>query len=291
MFLFNCRPLMSCMTDVTKSTYLSSGKNNGIVKSSQYSTKVKHQNGTICNGHLKLKPWKKNLYSNEGYPDNYTDKSFLEELRKNLHVRKLTLLEAILGAGLITQRLCIVVIFALSFYALNCNLISPLLLLISTTSFSFIVYLLLYENCKTIPLWLMKSACAFVVSGYILSPVLKTLTETISTDTIYATTTVMMCVHLVFFDYGSFCSYSFNIAVIKCCFIRFNLFVLKTTNSFPRVCVYHNSSTVFCCITNTSIADQIFHYHVIVICNCYVCIMYKGVIINEWTIYPNCFVH
>lgn len=123
-------------------------------------------------------------------------------MRKNLHVRKLTLLEAILGAGLITQRLCIVVIFALSFYALNCNQISPLLLLTSTTSFSFIAYLLLYENSKIIPLWLMKSACAFVISGYILSPVLKTLTETISTDTIYATATVMMCVHLIFFDYG-----------------------------------------------------------------------------------------
>lgn len=173
---------------------------NGIVKSSQYLTKVKHQNGTIRNGHLK--PWKKNLYSNEGYPDNYTDKSFLEELKKNLHVRKLSVLEAILGSGLITQRLCIVVIFALSFYALNCNLISPSLLLISTTSFSFIIYLLLYENSKTFPFWLMKSACAFVISGYILSPVLKTLTETISTDTIYATTTVMMCIHLIFFDYG-----------------------------------------------------------------------------------------
>lgn len=103
---------------------------------------------------------------------------------------------------MITQRLCIVVIFTLSFYTLNYDLISPLLLLISTSSFSFIIYLLLHENSKIVPFWLMKSACAFVMSGYILSPVLKTLTETISTDTIYATTTVMMCVHLVFFDYG-----------------------------------------------------------------------------------------
>lgn len=171
---------------------------NGV--KSLYFTKVNSQNGTNQNGHLK--PWKKNLYSNEGYPDNYTDKSFLEELKKNLHVRKFTLLEAILGAGLITQRLCIVIIFALSFYALNCDLISPLVLLVSSTSFSFIFYLLLYENSKIFPFWLMKSTCAFVMSGYILSPVLKTLTETISTDTIYATTTVMMCIHLVFFDYG-----------------------------------------------------------------------------------------
>jgi len=185
-------------------TYLSSiiyfFSDNGVVKSSQYFNKQKYSNVSIRNGNLK--PWKKNLYSNEGYPDNYTDNTFLEELRKNLHVRKLTLFEAILGAGLITQRLCIVVIFALSFYALNCNLISPVLLLFSTTSYSFIINLFLYENSKTIPFWLIKSVCAFVMSGYILSPVLKTLTETISTDTIYATTTLMMCIHLVFFDYG-----------------------------------------------------------------------------------------
>lgn len=29
------------------------------------------------------KPWKKILYKEQDYPDNYVDKSFLDELRKN----------------------------------------------------------------------------------------------------------------------------------------------------------------------------------------------------------------
>ena len=29
------------------------------------------------------KPWRKILYEDQGYPDDYVDKSFLEELRKN----------------------------------------------------------------------------------------------------------------------------------------------------------------------------------------------------------------
>ncbi|XP_050424935.1 phosphatidylinositol N-acetylglucosaminyltransferase subunit C [Adelges cooleyi] len=201
MILLSYNPLMSCMTDVPQSTTCKSLIRQNGVKLCQSPSLVKlHGKKSIITSHPK--PWKKNLYSNEGYPDNYTDKSFLEELKKNLHVRKLTLFEAILGAGLITQRLCIVVIFALSFYALNSNITLPLLLLISPTSFNLIVYLVLYENQKVFPFSLIKSTFAFVVSGYILSPVLKTLTETISTDTIYATTTLMMCVHLIFFDYG-----------------------------------------------------------------------------------------
>ena len=29
------------------------------------------------------KPWKKVLYEDQGFPDNYVDRSFLEEMKKN----------------------------------------------------------------------------------------------------------------------------------------------------------------------------------------------------------------
>lgn len=48
-----------------------------------------------------------------------------------------------------------------------------------------------------------KSATIFLISGFAVSPVLKTLTETISTDTIYSMVTIMMLVHLLFYDYGT----------------------------------------------------------------------------------------
>ncbi|XP_037899298.1 phosphatidylinositol N-acetylglucosaminyltransferase subunit C-like isoform X2 [Glossina fuscipes] len=43
----------------------------------------------------KRKPWRKNLYENSDYEDNYTDPSFLKDLKTNLHVRFFTLGEAI----------------------------------------------------------------------------------------------------------------------------------------------------------------------------------------------------
>jgi len=45
-----------------------------------------------------------------------------------------------------------------------------------------------------------------LVSGFAVSPVLKTLTETISTDTIWLMVILMMAMHLVFYDYGVQCA-------------------------------------------------------------------------------------
>ncbi|KAJ1523346.1 hypothetical protein ONE63_001216 [Megalurothrips usitatus] len=44
-------------------------------------------------------PWRKVLYENREYPDNYTDSSFLQEMRKNVYVHSVTFREALLGAG------------------------------------------------------------------------------------------------------------------------------------------------------------------------------------------------
>lgn len=49
----------------------------------------------------------------------------------------------------------------------------------------------------------VKTALKFSGCSVVLSPVLVTLTETISTDTIYAMTTVMIIANLFFHDYGA----------------------------------------------------------------------------------------
>lgn len=46
----------------------------------------------------------------------------------------------------------------------------------------------------------------YFVTGLTMSPLLKTLTETISTDTINLMVTLMMMTHLIFFDYGTNCA-------------------------------------------------------------------------------------
>jgi phosphatidylinositol glycan class C protein len=49
----------------------------------------------------------------------------------------------------------------------------------------------------------MKSAGAFLALAFGLSPILMTLTSTISTDTIYAMTVGMLLTNLLFHDYGA----------------------------------------------------------------------------------------
>lgn len=49
----------------------------------------------------------------------------------------------------------------------------------------------------------LKTAVIFTGFSFGLSPVLVSLTETISTDTIYAMTTVMLLANLLFHDYGA----------------------------------------------------------------------------------------
>lgn len=150
---------------------------------------------------MKRKPWKKNLYENEGYPDNYTDQSFLEELKKNINMRQVTVKEAILGAGLVTQEFCLVVLFIVAFVYIHNEWLPLELVLLQTALVSLFCYVICIYN-QSGRLRHVRTVLVFFIFGYVLAPVLKTLTESISTDTIYATTVFMMSVHLIFFDYG-----------------------------------------------------------------------------------------
>lgn len=181
------------------------------------------------------KPWRKNLYENEDYPDNYTDESFLDELKKNLYIRKISFIEACFGAGLVSQEICIVVIFACVFVYLYNEWVDPVKLMISSDVTFLVLYFILfygeYNFMKT-----CRTSCFYALCSYMLSPILKTLTETISTDTIYSTTVIMMLIHLIFFDYGVpalivSSSLSLNAAIFGavCLASRLPLYVSVTT--------------------------------------------------------------
>lgn len=151
--------------------------------------------------------WKKNLYENTGYPDNYTDKTFLEELEKNVHITEISPLTAVLGAGLVTQEMCIVVFFVIVYVYLYNGWIEPETVFVQSSLVAAVGYLtyrilLTNKNYYDVMVKDLRTVLIFVVFGYVLSPILKTLTDTISTDTIYAMTTFMMIIHLIFFDYG-----------------------------------------------------------------------------------------
>ncbi|KAL0279972.1 UNVERIFIED_CONTAM: hypothetical protein PYX00_001409 [Menopon gallinae] len=152
------------------------------------------------------KVWKKNLYENSGFPDNYTDESFLQDLRKNIHKRDVTVLQAILTAGVVTEKICVVVVFSVIFVYLYNGWVEPETVFVHSNSTVCFLYLY-YIKCHSLNPYRvtlarsMRMVVIFLVFCYILSPLLKTLTDTISTDTIYATASFMMFVHIIFCDY------------------------------------------------------------------------------------------
>lgn len=156
---------------------------------------------------VERKQWKKILYENQGFPDNYTDKTiFLRELKHNIGLQEVSFTDSMLGATLLVQEFCTVIGFVITYiYLYNewvlpynlyfvFNILALLGFVIYRAYFSEGFFKMFGHDVRTVLIYL-----AF---GKLFSPVLHTLTDTISTDTIYSMTVVMMLVHLIFFDYG-----------------------------------------------------------------------------------------
>ncbi|KAK4877382.1 hypothetical protein RN001_009888 [Aquatica leii] len=152
------------------------------------------------------KPWRKNLYENQEYPDNYTDNSFLQELKVNVHFKPITFRDGALGATLVVHELCTITAFVLIYVYLYNEWIDPNYIFYwtsSVTMLGFAIYRIKFSTGEKHMFGHdLQTVLIFLVFGQLFSPVLYTLTDTISTDTIYTMTFLMMLVHLIFFDYG-----------------------------------------------------------------------------------------
>ncbi|XP_046470544.1 phosphatidylinositol N-acetylglucosaminyltransferase subunit C [Neodiprion pinetum] len=162
-------------------------------------------NGKKTNG-VVTRRWRKNLYETRGLPDNYTDSSFLEELRKNINPSNITTIEAISFAASVSVQLNIVILFVIVFVWLDNEWIAPNAIFVFSGILTLAGYFL-HTFKKSDMLEKMskdlRTVLIFLAFGYILSPILKTLTATVSTDTIYAMTIFMFLIHLIFSKYGS----------------------------------------------------------------------------------------
>lgn len=157
------------------------------------------------------KPWRKVLYEDQGVPDNYVDKSFLDEMRKNLNTRTYQFWSVVSESGTVSQQLSSVCIFVTAFVYMDFGYLSPSLLFVASSLLTLAGCLLfdlldggaLRSESKRTRVDDVKSCIVVLSSVYVLSPVLKTLTDTISTDTIYAMTTFMLGMNLLLYDYGT----------------------------------------------------------------------------------------
>ncbi|KAH8302571.1 hypothetical protein KR044_008276 [Drosophila immigrans] len=152
----------------------------------------------------KRKPWVKNLYSNREYPDNYTDVSFLKDMQTNLNVRRYTLRETLGGITVLNNQISCITGFLILYHVMLSDKIAPTSILVPTCIITAIGYL--YYRGSSLTMKLLgedsKTLVTVLLFGYIFSPMLHTLTQAISTDTIYTTTFFVMLFNLMFTDYG-----------------------------------------------------------------------------------------
>lgn len=150
--------------------------------------------------------WKKVLYLKQNVPDNYVPESFLQDLRKNVNLEKYQLMDIIKATSALTQQLTSIVILISMFiffdhYGHQEAIVSLLVIsILVTTSILYLTTIFILPKNNMFAE--IKSSIIFLVTGFAMSPILRTLTETISTDTIYAMVTIMMLIHLSFNNYG-----------------------------------------------------------------------------------------
>ncbi|XP_057696763.1 phosphatidylinositol N-acetylglucosaminyltransferase subunit C [Corythoichthys intestinalis] len=154
--------------------------------------------------------WRKVLWERQPFPDNYVDQRFLEELRRNVGVRQYRYWAVVREAGLVGQQLSCVAIFITLWLYMEEGLLSPGTLLVVSLATSLMGYGLYQALASRVEPVLshrtcladLQSATIYLAFIFGFSPVLKTLTESVSTDTVYAMSALMLLAHLVSFPYA-----------------------------------------------------------------------------------------
>ncbi|KAJ1828432.1 glycosylphosphatidylinositol anchor biosynthesis, partial [Coemansia sp. RSA 2599] len=157
------------------------------------------------------RPWRKLLYIKQDYPDDYVDDTFLMELQKNTNVRMYDYSTIVMQTSVVTQHISSIMVFIAVFINLYSSALTGQLLLWGSsisTVLGFILWDLLNMYLRTpeqriIRVKLIKGAVLFALLLFGLSPILRTLTEDTSSDTIWAMTVIFFCVNLAFHDYST----------------------------------------------------------------------------------------
>ncbi|KAJ2078530.1 glycosylphosphatidylinositol anchor biosynthesis [Coemansia sp. RSA 988] len=157
------------------------------------------------------RPWRKLLYIQQDYADDYVDDTFLMELQKNANVRMYDYSTVAMQTTVVTQHISSIVVFIAVFINLyQGDLTGSLLLWCSSlltvmgfVSWDMLSYVLQAPVQRIIHLGLIKGAVLFTMLLFGLSPILRTLTEDTSSDTIWAMTVIFFCVNLAFHDYST----------------------------------------------------------------------------------------
>eukprot|EP00164_Ancoracysta_twista_P002446 GFYU01003243.1.p1 GENE.GFYU01003243.1~~GFYU01003243.1.p1 ORF type:complete len:332 (-),score=89.81 GFYU01003243.1:116-1111(-) len=155
---------------------------------------------------VEQKPWRKILYERQLYDDNYVDESFLGQMRTNVTVEAYDYWTTVTNSTTVCQQISSAVAFLIVYYyTVNGSLSIKFLLMMDAVLFCIgycarLIFDFEFPWSKVTKN--MRSSVLFVLALYALSPVLRTLTKSYETDTIYALVFVFGIIHMFFYDYS-----------------------------------------------------------------------------------------
>lgn len=154
----------------------------------------------------RVRRWRKVLYLDQGHPDNYTPQSvFLSGRTFNKNLVAYSLFQCLEGGAEVALHISLVIIFWCCYTFIKAKDILPTTLILSLVCVSVAVYVFIIINVNTTfrdIIKAVKTSFLFLITGYSLSPVLYTLTDTISTDSIHSMAASSFLLHLLTADYG-----------------------------------------------------------------------------------------
>lgn len=153
------------------------------------------------------KAWRKLLYLKQPYPDNYTDQSFLSQLKRNETVIQYSYFKLVKDFGLIVYHvnnlLLVIEIFAKIYY-FNWDPIYFTGICSAITLVAFSIWELHLNNFTgyAANASKLKSFVLIIFMILILSPVLKSLTRSTSSDSIWSISFLLTMANIIFHDYA-----------------------------------------------------------------------------------------
>ncbi|KAL7645354.1 UNVERIFIED_CONTAM: hypothetical protein RMT77_003740 [Armadillidium vulgare] len=173
---------------------------------------MRRRNQTIKKLENDVEEWERVLWKRQPFPDNFVSKSFFRVHTKCI---KINFSQALYGSVLVTQEICSCVALVVIFLSLSAEELNAFLILLLTGIFSLSGYVIMRastffsEGNLEILLDELKTALFVVVLSWFSSPIIKTLTASVSTDTIHACTISLLLLHLIFHPFGA------DVAIVK----------------------------------------------------------------------------
>ncbi|SBT76306.1 phosphatidylinositol N-acetylglucosaminyltransferase, putative [Plasmodium ovale] len=151
----------------------------------------------------KKKKWRKILYEDQGYEDNYVHNSFLSSLLTNFGI-KYKYSHVCYSMLCVNYQITVVLFLLLAYYCIDKNIASHKFIYIVNITIIILKEVLIYELHKSINSAFKNILDTLVIIGiiWILSPVLISLTQTHSDDTVFLVSILLLLIHLMFHNYG-----------------------------------------------------------------------------------------